>query len=93
MTHRHGVHACAALALVTTLKCFHLAILLDKHRLSVWSPTHAHTRAYTYTYTYVRWHAPNGTCGRHALPLPLTENEDGWFVVLAQRVLSNWLGL
>jgi hypothetical protein len=90
-THLGGIHATTAVALATTLERFHFTILLREHRLRVWPP--ADPDAHAYPRTYVRWHAANGTRGRYALPLPLAHNEDGWLVMLAQRVLSNWLGL
>jgi hypothetical protein len=83
--HLTGIHAGATLALAAALERFHLAILLGQHRLCVWSPTHTHT--------YVRRHAPDGTCGRHALPLPLAENKNGLFIVWAQWILPDWLSL
>jgi hypothetical protein len=86
-----GIHATTALALAATLERLHFTILLREHRLRVWPP--ADPDAHADPRTHVRWHAANGTRGRYALPLPLAHNEDGWLVMLAQRVLSNWLGL
>ena len=93
-THLRGVHAATTLALATTLERLHLAILLHKHRLCVWPPADADADASTHAYAHVWWHAANRTRRGHALPLPLAKNEDSWLVVvLAQRVLSNRLGL
>lgn len=82
--------------MAATLERFHLAILLGEHRLCVGPPTDTNADAHTpraHTHTYVRRHASNRNWRWHALPLLLAEHEHGRFVVLAQRVLSNWLAL
>ena len=84
-THLTRVHASAALALAAALERFHLPILLGQHHLRVRPPT--------YTHAYVRGHAPDGTCRRHTLSLPLSKNKDSLLVVRAEGILPNWLSL
>src|SRR5712672_3521371 len=96
--HLSGIHAGAALALVTTLERFHLAILLGEHRLCIRPPSHSHSHSHSQANSrayasHVRRHASDGTCGWYTLPLPLAENKDGLLVVLTQWVLSDWLSL
>jgi hypothetical protein len=90
-THRSWVHAGAALALAATLQRLHLAVLLREHRLRVGSTAHSDSDPDARAGWHARRDGPS--CCGNALALPFAENEDGWLVVRAQWVLSDWLGL